>query len=134
DVALCEVDFDDRPVSTLPERISCYRSKSGLDRLGEVAGPQERPTQRLQDVYAQLVEALALDDRPVVVPVRQQIGGEGIQVHLAKVDHHRIGEKATSQRADRRGVALDIGPECDMRPGRVDDLVAELANTPDRAP
>jgi len=63
-------------MSALTERLAGQREQPGLERLVEAARGGETRAPGLERTQAQLPEALALEEHPVVVPVRQEIAVE----------------------------------------------------------
>src|SRR5918999_1603007 len=75
-VAFGEVDADQRAMSALAQRFAAYCRERGLQRPAQAAVGGELLRERLERVQAELAEALALEQQPVVVPVRQELAEE----------------------------------------------------------
>src|SRR5207245_8886888 len=76
DVALCEMDAHDGAVRALAQRLAGDRREGRVERLTEAVRSREPLAERVEGTEPKLPVALALDQDPVFVPVRQKIVAE----------------------------------------------------------
>ena len=76
-VLLRQVHFDQSGMRALTQGIHPRRSEGGLSGIAIPAGGGEQSSKRLQGVQAKLPPVLSLEEDPVVIPVGQQLPGEG---------------------------------------------------------
>ena len=75
-VSLRQVDADEGAVSTLPQGLGGDGGQRRLQRPGVVPLGGQGLADALQRPQAELVEPLALDDEPIIVPIWQKVEAE----------------------------------------------------------
>jgi hypothetical protein len=91
-VPLLRVGPNKYPVGTVAERLTRHSRKTRLDRLAEPPSRRKLPAQPLKGMKAQLTEAFALDDHPLVVPPRKEVPGNGQFLHTRVLGGHLAPE------------------------------------------
>jgi len=74
--------------------------------------------------------ALALDQNPVLVPVRQEVGAERGRVHAERVGV-RLVERATGERLGLTQIDFDVPAQRELLPVRRDELPAVAVEAPE---
>jgi len=67
-----DMDPDECGMWTLPERFRAHRRQSSRRGIAVLLAIDERPSERLEGMEAELPPVLGLDEHPIVVPVRQE--------------------------------------------------------------
>jgi hypothetical protein len=119
-VPFLQVHANDGPVCTFAERIGGDGGESQLKRLLEPTGVEQALAELLERVEAQLPMRFALDEDPVLVPVRQQVAGQGGRIDVEPV-RARLIEYASCDGVGSMEVDVNLGAEGELMPGHLND-------------
>ena len=110
-----EVGPDGQLASGLAQRIDRTRRTRGLDGQGEVLAVQPVPRDLLEGLDAQLFEAFAFLDDPVVEPPGQELGPSKRSQQLLG---HSVGHRQPGQ-PGRAPKVVDVHPDPVVQPDRL---------------
>src|SRR5205823_2690509 len=127
---------DEGPMCAFPQRLRSDGGKACLDRLGMSAKGGQALAQRLERVDAKLAEALALDEDPVLIPVRKQLPTEG-ELEGAAGFLRRFGHGVAVKHPPRLFSRLvdvdpDVGRQAQPAGAAVDELPPVTVEAPER--
>src|SRR5436190_12202343 len=124
-IALDEERVNEHPPTALAQRVCTHRRERTADRRPHFAGGQVQLAERFERAQPQLVEALALDQHPVVVPIGQQLAALEQKLELLRIAVARAEAlEARSQLVDPADVhadtraQLEVVPTLEHRPAR----------------
>src|SRR5579862_966554 len=104
------------------------RRERRIERLPEIAPVDMAIAERLESLQPELAKPLTLEDDPVVVPVRQQIAGELVDLPRG----HASVELAAREHLGLSEVDGDRGTEPERRASRFEQPVDALLDAPQR--
>ena len=112
----------------LPKRLARDSGETRVERFAEAPCFGQSFAQHLQRMKTELSEALTLEQHPVVVPVRQQIGAEqrSAESRLTAAEH------AANAGLDVANVHRCVGIDSQLLVARVDERTPEPPEAPKR--
>ncbi len=129
-VALGEVGADEGAVGAFAQGLAGDRRQAGVDGLAVAALCGQLTAEGLKGVEAELVEALALDEHPVVIPVRQEVTGQRDLRERQVVARHPLVDDAARERLRLPQVHTHIGAQPHVRRGRIDGPASGQVEAP----